>query len=127
MHAMNEEQQVILHLHELLAYLGQQGVTSIMLLTLHGVVGPTMTSSVDVSFLADNVLLFRYFEHMGEVRQAISVFKRRAGPHERTIRELTISNNGLKIGEPLRKFRGVLTGSPVSDGQEMKDSDAARR
>lgn len=75
-----------------------------------------MSSPVDVSYLADNVLLLRYFEAGGEVRQALSVVKRRSGPHERSIRELRIRHGKLSIGEPLKDFTGVLTGTPVYHG-----------
>ena len=104
----------MLLLHELLTYLGQQGVTTMMILSQHGMFASAMTSDVDVSYLADNVILFRYYEYAGEVRQALSVFKRRGGPHERTIRRLALSSErGIDIGEPLHEFRGVMTGVPV--------------
>ncbi|MEG3193515.1 hypothetical protein SNE32_14770, partial [Lysobacter sp. D1-1-M9] len=77
-----------------------------------------MTSNIDISYLADTVVLLRYFEARGEVRQAMSVLKKRTGAHERTIRELTFSPTGISLGEPLRQFRGVLTGLP-------QDSDAS--
>ena len=109
--AMPEEHFVIIQLHELLAYLGQLGVVTILLNAQQGLIGQ-MTTSVDVSYLADTVILFRYYETRGEVRQALSVLKKRTGPHERTIRELRITSRGLEIGEPLRQFRGVLTGVP---------------
>ena len=114
MHAMPQTHSLMLLLHELLTYLGQQGVTTLMILTQHGMVSGAMTSEIDVSYMADNVLLFRYYEHGGEVSQALSVFKRRGGPHERTIRRLTLSpERGIHIGEPLREFHGVLTGVPT--------------
>lgn len=112
LHAMPEGQFLTAQMHELLAYLGQQGVTTIMVVAQHGLVGSAMAAPVDVSYLADSVLLFRYFEYAGEVRKAISVVKRRSGAHERTIRELRF-DGAIRIGEPLHHFRGVLTGTPV--------------
>lgn len=110
--AMQQEQSVVIHLHELLSYLNQSGVLSIMVLAQYGLVGSHMQSPLDVSYLADNVLLFRYFEAHGAIRQAISVVKRRSGPHERTIRELVIAENNISVGRPLVEFEGVLSGTP---------------
>ena len=87
-----------------------------MVLAQYGLLGSAMTSPTDVSYLADNVLLLRYFEAAGEVRQAISVVKRRSGPHERSIRELRLNKGKLIIGEPLTDFAGVLTGTPQYRG-----------
>jgi circadian clock protein KaiC len=101
-----------LHLHELLSYLGQQGVTTLLLLAQHGLVGGGLEGPLDASYLADTVLLLRYFEAAGELRQAISVIKKRTGKHERTIRELHFGDRGITVGEALREFQGVLTGSP---------------
>lgn len=112
LNSMPNEQSLILQLHDLLAYLGQQGVTTIMTLAQHGFVGAKMDTPVDVSYLADSVLLFRYYEVRGEVKQAVSVVKKRTGGHERTIRELSFGKNGIKVGEALRQFEGVLTGTP---------------
>jgi len=106
-----QEHAMLVQLHELFSYLSHMGVTTFVVMAQYGVVG-TMGSPVDVSYLADNVLLFRYFEAMGAVRQAISVVKRRSGPHERSIRELRLSPNRIEIGEPLEQFEGVLTGVP---------------
>ena len=105
------ERFLTLHLHELLAFLGQRGVTTLLLMTQHGVVGGEIQVPVDASYLADTVILLRYFEALGEVRQAISVIKKRTGRHERTIRELRFGR-GIEIGEPLRQFQGVLGGAP---------------
>ena len=110
--SMQQEQSVIIHLHELLAYLNQSGVLSIMILAQYGLMGSHMVAPLDVSYLADNVLLFRYFEAHGAIRQAISVVKRRSGPHERTIRELVIAENRISVGGPLAEFEGILTGTP---------------
>ncbi|MDQ3287496.1 MAG: AAA family ATPase [Pseudomonadota bacterium] len=111
LNAMPEERFMIVQMHELLAYLGQLGVVTILVSAQQGLIGQ-MANRLDVSYLADGVILFRYFESRGSVRQAISVLKKRTGSHERTIRELSISHDGLHIGEPLSEFRGVLTGVP---------------
>jgi circadian clock protein KaiC len=116
LNSMSEEQSLTVQLHELLSYLNQVGVASFLVLAQYGLLGATMLSPLDVSYLADNVLLLRYFEAGGEVRQAISVVKRRSGPHERSIRELTMSTGKLTIGEPLTNFVGVLTGTPEYRG-----------
>ena len=110
--ATPEERFLVLHLHELLTFLGQQGVTTILVLTQHGMVGK-MDAPVDVTYLADAVLMLRFFEAAGRVRKALSVLKRRVGKHEDSIRELEISDRGIQIGEPLVNFRGVLTGVPL--------------
>ena len=115
MNSMSEEEGLTVQLHELLSYLNQVGVASFMVLAQHGLVG-SMSSPTDVSYLADNVLLVRYFEAAGEVRQAISAMKRRSGPHERSIREMRLTSGTLVIGEPLKNFVGVLTGTPEFRG-----------
>jgi circadian clock protein KaiC len=104
-------------LHELLAYLGQQGVVTLMSVTQSGMVGSNMHSPVDTTYLADNVILFRYFEARGRVRRAVSVVKKRSGRHELTIRELRVTERGVEIGEPLEDFQGVLTGVPTYVGK----------
>jgi circadian clock protein KaiC len=119
MNSMSEEQGLTVQLHELLSYLNQLGVASFMVLAQYGLLGSSMTSPTDVSYLADNVLLLRYFEAAGEVRQAISVMKRRSGPHERSIRELQMKDGKLIIGDPLRNFMGVLTGTPEYKGGQQ--------
>jgi circadian clock protein KaiC len=111
LNAMPHEQFLSMQLHELLSYLGQQGVATILTMAQHGFIG-TMQSPIDVSYLADTVLLFRYFEAEGAIRQALSVIKRRSGPHERTIRELVFGNGAISVGDPLSEFHGVLTGVP---------------
>lgn len=113
LNAMPEEKFLTAQLHELLAYLGQQGVATLMTVAQHGMVGTTMLSPVDATYLADNVILFRFFESRGCVRKAISVIKKRSGKHELTIRELSVDSGGLKIGSPLENFQGVLTGVPT--------------
>jgi circadian clock protein KaiC len=105
------------HMHELLSYLHFKDVTTLLILAQHGFVGSNMVTPVDVSYLADNVMLLRYFEAAGEVRQAISVVKRRSGGHERTIRELRFGDKQIRIGKALSDFRGVLTGVPTYVGK----------
>jgi circadian clock protein KaiC len=114
--AMPEERFLATHLHELLTYLGHRNVVTMMTLAQHGVVGEQVSSPVDISYLADTVLLLRYFEAAGAIRRAISVVKKRSGPHEVYVRELSIGASGLRIGEPLRQFQGVLTGLPTFSG-----------
>jgi circadian clock protein KaiC len=113
--AMPGEKLMALHLHELLTYLNQQGVISIMTLAQHGMLGQVQ-SPIDVTYVADSVLYLRYFENAGTVRQAISVIKKRSGNHERSIRELQITGEGVRLGAPLVEFDGVLTGTPVYHG-----------
>jgi circadian clock protein KaiC len=111
--SMPGEQFLAVHLHELLAYLSNRGVLTLMVLAQSGTIGSQMHSAVDVSYLADNILLLRYFEAKGEVRQAISTIKRRSGSHEHTIRELRLGPERIHIGRPLHDFQGVLTGTPT--------------
>jgi circadian clock protein KaiC len=110
--AMPEESQLTVKIHELLSYLGSHGVTTLLTLAQRGIFGAPPDDATDVSYLADAVILLRYFEALGEVRQAISVLKKRSGAHEQTIREYRIRPGGLQVGEPLRDFQGVLTGVP---------------
>lgn len=112
MNAMPEEHHLMAQLHELLSYLGGKGVTTIMVVAQHGLLGTNMQTPVDTSYLADSVVLFRYFEVDGLVKKAISVIKKRSGNHEHHIRELTFSANGIAVSEPLAHYRGVLTGVP---------------
>lgn len=116
LNAMPDERYLAMQLHELLAYLGQQGIATIITLAQQGIIGSAMQSPVDISYLADTVLLFRYFEMGGEIRQALSVIKKRSGPHEHAIRELFFDEAGVHVGQPLREFEGVLTGVPRSVG-----------
>jgi len=116
LNAMPEERFLTAQLHELLSYLGQLGVVTILTVTQSGMVGH-MASPVDTTYLADNVILFRYFESRGSVHRAISVVKKRNGHHERTIRELDMNADGVVIGEPLTDFHGILTGIPTHQGQ----------
>lgn len=113
--AMPDERHLVTHLHELFTYLNQQGAVTIVTVAQHGlIVG--QPSDLDVSYLADTVLLLRYFEADAEIRQAISVFKNRVGPHERVLRELLIDSDGVRVGEPLIGFEGILTGVPTYRG-----------
>jgi circadian clock protein KaiC len=112
LNAMPDEKFLIIQLHELLTYLGQQGVATMLVAAQHGLMGAAMTAPVDASYLADSVVLLRYFEAEGEVRQAISVVKMRGGEHERSIRDFSMKGGRVTIGEPLREYRGILTGVP---------------
>ena len=112
LNAMPEERFLIAQLHELLTYLGHKGVVTFLVVAQHGLFGG-MTSPIDTTYLADTVVLFRYYETRGEVKQALSVVKKRSGKHERTIRELKLDSNGVTVGPPLREFHGVLTGTPT--------------
>jgi circadian clock protein KaiC len=114
--AMPQENQLVLQLHELLSYLNQQGVATLLLNVQQGLIG-TVEANLAISYLADAVLLLRFFETAGQVRKAISVLKNRGGEHEHTIREFRIDHRGVRIGEPLTDFRGVLTGYPTYTGE----------
>lgn len=116
--SMPSERLLTVHLHELLTFLGQNGVTTLLIMAQHGLVSAAETP-VDTSYLADTVILMRFFEASGEVRQAISVIKKRTGQHERTIRELKLSSKGINIGKPLSEFEGVLTGMPRYVGASL--------
>ena len=120
LNAMPGERYLAIQLHELLMYLGQQSVATIMIGAHQGLIGNAMQTPVDASYLADAVILLRYFEARGDVRQAISVMKKRGSRHERTIREFTLDSSGIHVGEPLREFRGVLTGVPVYEGSGQR-------
>jgi circadian clock protein KaiC len=117
LNSMPAERFLSTHLHELFAYLNQKGILTIMVVAQHGMmVSSALPGDVDVSYLADTVLLFRYFEAQGEIHQTISVVKKRNGPHERALRQLKIVSTGIEVGEPLREFRGIMTGVPQYDG-----------
>lgn len=124
--AMPEERSLTAHLHELASYMRQRGVVTILIMAQHGVIGSVMKSAIDVSYLADAVVLTRFFEATGSVRKAISVVKKRAGAHEDTIREFRITPAGVHVGEPLRSFRGILTGVPEYDARELLRQDDQR-
>jgi circadian clock protein KaiC len=117
LNAMPGERQLLLQLHELLSFLRNRGVTTLLSEGQHGLMGPGMSTPVDISYLADTVFLLRYFEAAGEVRQAMSILKNRSGGHERTIREFKLTSEGIEVGEPLREFHGILTGVPTYTGQ----------
>jgi circadian clock protein KaiC len=123
--AMPGEQALILHIHELLQYLNRQGIATFLTIAQHGLVGD-MKSPVDVTYLADTVILLRYFEAMGRVRRAISVVKKRTGAHEDSIREYQIGSRGVTLGAPLINFQGVLRGIPeiIGEGELMRREDA---
>lgn len=123
LHAMPDESFLVLQLHELLTYLGQQGVCTIMVVAQHGILGAAMGTPTDVSYVADTVLLLRHFEIQGALSKALSVLKRRTGRHEATIRELRMDSRGVFVGEPLKGLRGIMTGVPtvVHDGLERPE------
>jgi circadian clock protein KaiC len=123
MNSMPEEQFLTAQLHELLTYLGRQGVTTIMIVAQHGMMGTQMNAPVDTSYLADSVVLLRYFEYAGRVKKAISVVKKRSGAHEDTIRELLFDGTGIHLSEPLARFRGILTGVPVEIKSNASTAD----
>jgi circadian clock protein KaiC len=122
---MPGEQALILHMHELLQYLNRRGASTFLTVAQHGLVGD-MKSPVDVTYLADTVILLRYFEARGRVRRAISVIKKRTSAHEDTIREYRISRDGITLGEPLTGFQGVLRGVPelISDDNPLLEAPA---
>lgn len=116
MSAMPEERFLLTHLHELFTFLNERGIVTIVTVAQHGLIaGPH--EDLDVSYLADTVLLLRYFEAAAQIRQAISVFKNRIGPHERIVRELLIDSSGVRVGDPLHDFEGILTGVPTYHGR----------
>jgi circadian clock protein KaiC len=125
--AMHDERFLILHLHELLSYLNQQGVLSILVMAQHGIMGQEISSPVDLSYLADTVILLRYFEAFGQVRQAIATVKRRSGAHERSVREMRIGPIGIRIGRELEEFHGILSGRLEYTGKSaplLENNDA---
>ena len=123
LNAMPEERFLTIQLHELLMYLGQRGVATILIGAQQGLIGSQMNTPVDASYLADAVILLRYFEAKGEVRQVISVMKKRGSKHERTIREFRLDGGRISIGEALTDFRGILTGVPVYEGPDRRPGD----
>lgn len=118
MNAMPDERFLVLQMHELLSYLGQLGVLTILVLAQHGLVGP-MQTPIDLSYLSDAVLMLRYFEAQGRVRRALSVVKKRSGAHEHTIREFTLAKTGVSLGPPLSEFTGIFTGTPQYIGTKL--------
>lgn len=121
LNAMPGERYLFLQLHEMLTYLAKHAVTTILVSSQQGMLASAPAPGLDVSYIADTVILFRYFEHAGSVRQALSVMKRRSGAHERTIRELTLGGEaGIAISEPLRGFRGILSGVPIYEREKTE-------
>jgi len=116
MAAMPQEQQLLLQMHELLSYLSHQGVLTLLINPQQGLMG-SMATNLNVSYIADSVILLRFFESEGRIRKAISIIKNRSGAHEDTIREFRIDHQGVRVGSPLTDFRGVLTGTPEYIGQ----------
>jgi circadian clock protein KaiC len=115
---MPGEKHLVLHLHELLSYASAKAVAVLMMISQHGVLGGVMPQPIDASYLADTVFLFRYYEFQGELRKAISVFKRRGGMHEPSIRELNLGPpHGVNVGEKLHNFQGVFSGMPTYHGE----------
>jgi len=125
---MQDDKMLELHLHEMLTYLGQLGVVTIMVLAQAGFLNE-FRSPVDLTYLTDTVIILRHFEARGAIHQAISVAKKRSGSHENTIREFKVSAKGLWVGEPLLQFRGVLTGVPVLESdpgvQEKQETESS--
>ena len=123
LNAVPEEKFLLLHLHELLTYLGQTGVATLLVYAQHGLVGLNMQTAVDVSYLADCVILMRYFETQGQLRKAISVVKKRSGKHETSIRDYSMDAGGIRVGPQLEQYRGLLTGVPtiVPPQKEVND------
>jgi len=120
LNAMPDERFLILQMHELLTFLAQQGVLTILILAQHGLVGP-METPLDISYLSDAVLMLRYFEFGGTVRRALSVVKKRSGRHEHTIREFRLGNTGVKVGPPLKDFMGIFSGNPRYSGTDIPE------
>jgi circadian clock protein KaiC len=116
LNAMPEEQLLVVQLHELLSYLNNQGVATFVVVAQNGLMGPQMRSPVELSYLADAIVLFRMFEHQGDVKKAISVVKKRSGAHEESIRHLWFDAAGIHLSPPLTHLRGVLTGVPIEIG-----------
>jgi circadian clock protein KaiC len=119
LNTMPQSNYLTSQLHELLSYLNNRGVATFMVVAQRGMIGTQMVSPVDASYLADSVVILRYFEHVGTIRKAISVLKKRTGAHEESIRELWFDENGIHLSEPLLKLRGVLTGDPVETCEAM--------
>jgi circadian clock protein KaiC len=122
-HAMPERQFLMLQLHELLSFLGKQGIITVLVLSQSGVIGSNMLSPLDLTYLADTVILTRYFEAMGAVKKAISVVKKRTGSHEETLREFRISNGGITVGPVLSNFSGIFSGIPKYLGDVMEQDN----
>ena len=124
LNAMPEERYLTIQLHEVLTYLGQQGVVTLMVVAQRGLLGSGMQAPIDASYLADTVIALRYFEARGKLRRAISVIKKRSGAHEDTLRELSLRRSGIALGKPLHDFHGVMSGMPTMVPRD--DQDLAR-
>lgn len=116
-HSMPQEEALVTQMHDLLYFLGQLGVLSLLVVNQHGMVGERVRGPMEISYLADTVILLRHFEASATVRKAISVLKKRHGPHETTIRELQLAPGKVDVGEPIRDFTGVLSGRPEFRGE----------
>lgn len=121
MTSMGDQGHLTLQIRNLLSYLAEKNVATVLISVQHGLLGAEDAPGENISYIADNVVVLRYYEHRGEVRRALSVFKRRAGPHERTIRDIDFSTEGISVGPPLKQFRGVLRGEPVFDAGQGDD------
>tara|TARA_R110002049_G_scaffold4601_5_gene32189 strand:+ start:266201 stop:267727 length:1527 start_codon:yes stop_codon:yes gene_type:complete len=126
LNSMPHEKFLMIQMHDILTVLGNEGILTLLVVAQHGMLGTSMGAPIDTSYLADAVILFRYFEAGGEIRQAISVVKKRTSGHERTIREFSLSSDGVHIGKPLRDFRGILAGTPefLGDNKRLIDNRA---
>jgi circadian clock protein KaiC len=113
LNSMPQDHFLTAQLHELLSYLNNRGVVTFLVVAQAGLMGPSMTSPVEASYLADSVVVLRYFEHQGRVKKAISALKKRTGGHEGAIREIWFDHAGIHLGEPLLNLRGILTGVPL--------------
>lgn len=118
MTSMGDQGHLTLQIRNLLSYLAEKDVATLLISVQHGLLGAADAQGENISYIADNVVLLRYYEHRGDVRRALSVFKRRAGPHERTIRDIEFSSAGIAVGPPLKQFRGVLSGEPVLESRQ---------
>jgi circadian clock protein KaiC len=123
LNAMPGERFLAIQLHELLAYLSQRNVATLLVSAHQGLLGGPMIATVDATYLADAVILMRFFEMRGEIRQAVSIIKKRGGRHERTIREFKLQDGHIDVGKALTEFRGVLTGVPTYDKADASDDD----
>ena len=121
MTSMGDQGHLTLQIRNLLSYLAERNIATVLISVQHGLLGVADAQGENISYIADNVVLLRYYEHRGDVRRALSVFKRRAGPHERTIRDIGFSPTGISVGPPLTQFRGVLRGEPVLDTRQDDD------
>ena len=119
MTSMGDQGHLTLQIRNLLSFLAERNVATVLVSVQHGLLGAADAQGENLSYIADNVVLLRYYEHRGDVRRALSVFKRRAGPHERTIRDIEFSRSGIGVGPPLTQFRGVLSGEPVLESGQV--------